>query len=46
MTIKEFKEYAKMRKPLDTAEILSFMDQMSNEARRITFRLNAEPYSR
>lgn len=42
MTIKEFKEYAKMRKPLDTAEILSFMDQMSNEARRITFRLNAE----
>ncbi len=42
MTIEKFKEYVKERKPLDSEEIHLFMDKMSGEARRITFRLNAE----
>lgn len=41
MTTEEFKEYVKMRKALDTEEIHRFMDDMSDEARRVTFRLNA-----
>lgn len=41
MTTEQFKEYVKMRKPLDTADICRFMDDMSDEARRITFELNA-----
>ena len=41
MTIDSFKEYVKSRKPLNTEEIHCFMDDMSNEARRFTFRLNA-----
>lgn len=41
MTIESFKEYVKSRKPLNTEEIHCFMDDMSNEARRFTFRLNA-----
>ena len=41
MTIEDFKTYVKTRKPLDTEEIHRFMDEMSNEARRVTFRLNA-----
>ncbi len=41
MTTEQFKEYVKMRKPLDTVEICRFMDEMSDEARRITFELNA-----
>ena len=40
MTTKEFKEYVKMRKALNTEEIHRFMDAMSTEARRITFLLN------
>ena len=40
MTTNEFKEYVKTRKALDTEEIHCFMDDMSNESRRITFRLN------
>lgn len=40
MTIEEFKAYAATGKPLDTQEIHSLMDEMSEEARRITFRLN------
>ena len=40
MTIEDFKTYIKTRKPLDTEEIHRFMDEMSNEARRVTFRLN------
>ena len=40
MTTDEFKEYVNMRKALDTEEIHRFMDDMSNEARRITFLLN------
>lgn len=40
MTIEDFKEYVKGRKALDTEEIHRLMDEMSNEARRVTFRLN------
>lgn len=40
MTISEFKEYVKTRKPLNTEEIHQFMHGMSDEARRITFQLN------
>lgn len=40
MDIREFKEYVKMRKGLDTEEIHGFMNVMSDEARRVTFRLN------
>ena len=40
MELKAFLEHVKERRPLDTAEIYSFMDDMSDEARRITFELN------
>ncbi len=40
MTIKEFKEYVKTGEALGTEEILGFMNRMSDEARRVTFRLN------
>ena len=40
MTIEDFKIYVKTGKPLETEEIHSLMDEMSNEARRVTFRLN------
>ena len=40
MTTDAFKEYVKTRRALDTEEIHRFMDDMSNEARRISFRLN------
>ena len=45
MSIEEFKEYVKGRCPLDTEEIHRFMDEMSSEARRITFRLNTAYYT-
>ena len=41
MTLEQFKEFVKTRQPLDTEEIHQFMDEMSGEARQITFRLNA-----
>ena len=41
MTIENFKKYVQERRPLDTEEIHRFMDEMSDGARRITFRLNA-----
>ena len=41
MTIESFKAYVKTGKPLDTAEIHQLMEKMSNEARRVTFRLNS-----
>ncbi len=41
MTTKEFNEYVKTGQSLDTEEIHRYMDEMSNEARRITFRLNS-----
>ena len=40
MTIESFKAYVKARKALNTEDIHHFMDDMSNEARRITVRLN------
>ena len=40
MTIEDFKTCVKTRKPLDTEEIHRFMNEMSNEARHVTFRLN------
>lgn len=41
MNIEDFKEYVKKGQALDSEEIHRFMDEMSNEARRVTFRLNA-----
>lgn len=40
MNIEDFKEYVKTKQALDTEEIHRFMDEMSDEARRVTFRLN------
>lgn len=40
MNIEDFKEYVKMGKALNTEEIHRFMNEMSGEARRVTFRLN------
>ena len=40
MTTDDFKEYVKTGQALDTEEINSFMDEMSDEERRITLRLN------
>lgn len=40
MNIEVFKEYVKTRRALATEEIHRFMDEMSNMARRVTFRLN------
>lgn len=40
MEIEEFKEYVKRGEALSSEEIHRFMNQMSDEARRITFRLN------
>lgn len=45
MTVDDFKEYVKTRRPLDTAEIHKLMNDMSNEARRITFKLNTAYYT-
>lgn len=40
MNIVDFKEYVKTGQALNTEDIHRFMDEMSNEARRITFQLN------
>lgn len=40
MTLEEFLEVANAGRPLDTEEIHRFMGEASNEARRLTFRLN------
>ena len=45
MTLNEFLEYVKTRRPLDTSEIYRFMDTMSDEARRLTFALNSAYHS-
>lgn len=42
MTLKEFNEYVKTNSQLATNEIFRFMDDMSDEARRITFNLNTK----
>lgn len=41
MELKEFLEYVKTGKALNTPEIHEFMDRMSCEARKITFTLNS-----
>ena len=41
MELAEFLEHVAQRKPLDTPEVYRFMDEMSDEARRITFELNS-----
>ncbi|MCP9612957.1 sugar O-acetyltransferase [Coprobacter tertius] len=41
MTLEAFLKHVGARLPLDTPEICEFMDRMSNEARKITFELNA-----
>ena len=40
MTLESFLQYVKTGQPLDSEEIGRFMDDMSDEARRITFVLN------
>lgn len=40
MTLDTFLKHTEARKPLNTPEIFSFMNEMSDEARRITFELN------
>ena len=45
MNIEDFKEYVKTGQALDTEDIHRFMDEMSNEARRVTFRLNTAYHS-
>ena len=42
MTIESFKAYVKARKAHKTEDINHYNDDMSNEARRITFRLNTQ----
>lgn len=41
MTLQDFLDYVKTGQPLDTPEIYRFLDDMSEEARRVTFRLNS-----
>ena len=41
MTLQEFKEYVKTGRALSSEDIHRFMDEMSDAARRVTFRLNA-----
>lgn len=45
MTIKEFLEYVKKGKPLDTPEIFEVLNRQSDEARKITFKLNGSYHS-
>ena len=45
MTVAEFKEYTRERKPLCSDEVRAFMHEMSDEARRITFELNTVYHS-
>lgn len=45
MTIEEFKEYVKTGQPLNTPEIFKLMNDESNAARRVTFKLNTAYYT-
>ena len=45
MELKEFLAYVKTGKALSSDEIHRFMDEMSDEARRVTFRLNSAYHS-
>ena len=40
MTIEDFKEFVKLRKPLDTPECWRILNEANDEARRITVKLN------
>lgn len=40
MIAKDFNEFVKTRQALDSDDVHTLMDEMSNEARRITFQLN------
>lgn len=40
MNISDFLSYVKTRQALNTPDIFKFMNEMSDEARRITFQLN------
>lgn len=40
MNLEEFLEHVGARRPLNTPEIHVFLNEMSNEARKITFELN------
>lgn len=41
MTLDSFLDFVKKRQPLCSDEIFALMDRMSDEARRVTFRLNS-----
>ena len=45
MTLKEFLDYVPTRGPLNTEGMHRLMDEMSEEARRVTFRLNSAWHS-
>ena len=45
MTLNEFLDYVKTGQALSSDDIHRFMDNMSNEARRITFQLNTAYYT-
>lgn len=45
MTLKEFLDYVPTRGPLNTEEMHRLMNEMSEEARRVTFRLNSAWHS-
>lgn len=42
MTLEEFKEFVKLRKPLDTPECWRILNEANDDARKITCRLNNE----
>lgn len=45
MTLKEFLDYVPTRGPLNTERMHRLMNEMSEEARRVTFRLNSAWHS-
>jgi len=45
MTLEDFLSHVAGRKPLDTPDMQRFLDDMSDEARRITFSLNSAYHS-
>lgn len=45
MTLKEFLDYVPTRRPLNTEGMHRLMNEMSEEARRVTFRLNSAWHS-
>ena len=45
MTIEEFKEFAKTGHPFDTQDVFEVLNRQSDEARKITFKLNGSYHS-